>query len=115
MFIFIRNSDNSIIETARNVGRQSNGNYLLDPTGEPDMGRSAIPQNIGIDMYEVAEIPEGVEVEKYCYTEANGFYENPNYVEPEPPVEEKTRLLANDITDIQLALAELGELIGGME
>lgn len=33
-------------------------------------------------MYEVAEIPDGVEPEKYCYTEADGFYANPNWIEP---------------------------------
>lgn len=31
-------------------------------------------------------IPEYVEPEKYCYNETDGFYENPNYTEPEEPV-----------------------------
>ena len=28
------------------------------------------------------EVPEGVEPNKYCYTEEKGFYLNPDYVEP---------------------------------
>lgn len=79
MFIFTRTEDDVIIETAQEVGRQSNGNYLLDPTGQPDMGRLAIPDREDIAMYEVEEIQEGVEVEKYCYTETQGFFKNPNY------------------------------------
>ena len=36
----------------------------------------------GVDVKEVTELPEYVEPMKYCYTEEDGFYENPNYIEP---------------------------------
>lgn len=35
-----------------------------------------------VNVYEVAELPQEVEAEKWCYTEADGFYPNPNYREP---------------------------------
>ena len=33
-----------------------------------------------VNVYEVENIQEGVEVEKYCYTPEKGFYKNENYV-----------------------------------
>ena len=61
------------------------------------------------NIYDVNEIPEGIEVEKCCYTEKDGFYKNPNYVAPPQPVEEQ-------ITNLELAIAELAELlVGGNE
>lgn len=33
-------------------------------------------------MHDVGSIPEEVAPFKYCYTEADGFYKNPNYEEP---------------------------------
>ena len=32
-------------------------------------------------LYKVDSLPEDFEPNKYCYTETNGFYINPNYVE----------------------------------
>ena len=34
-------------------------------------------------LIEDIEIPEGVTPQKYCYTAKDGFYLNPDYVEPE--------------------------------
>lgn len=61
-----------------------------------------------INIYEVDTIDEGVTEQKYCYTEAEGFYINESYVEP---VDEQTEIeaLKEQITDLQLALAELVE------
>lgn len=51
-------------------------------------------ENLGIilnpeqfDYFTVQEVPEGVIPGKYCYTEEKGFYENPNWIEPEEPIE----------------------------
>ena len=49
MYIFTKKDDNVIIEKCENLEEQSNGNYLLDPTGEPDMGRVAIPKSNDIE------------------------------------------------------------------
>ena len=37
-----------------------------------------------VNVHEVSEVPSEVIPEKYCYTEADGFYINPNWVEPDP-------------------------------
>ena len=34
-----------------------------------------------INAFEVQEISENIEIEKYCYTENDGFYKNPDYKE----------------------------------
>ena len=39
------------------------------------------------------EIPENIEIAKYCYTKEQGFYKNENYVEPEEPVEKRLKLI----------------------
>ena len=90
--------DNRIGAIRENIEYEVNGNVLLgDGTG--------IASNLVKGVYEVEEIPEGVKEEKYCYTEEKRFYLNDNYVEP---INEEERL-----TDIELALAELYELIEG--
>ncbi len=58
-----------------------------------------------INVYEVAEVPEEVKENKYCYTEEKGFYANADYVEP---INEDNRIkaLEEQITEIQLAMVE---------
>lgn len=34
------------------------------------------------ELHEVESLPEDFEANKYCYTEADGFYANPDYIEP---------------------------------
>lgn len=46
-------------------------------------------QNVGfyklhVAVYDVSEVPENIEPDKYCYSEISGFSENPNYVELNP-------------------------------
>lgn len=65
-----------------------------------------IPSFMVEGVYEVSEIPEGIEAEKYCYTKKDGFYKNPNYIAPPQPIEEH-------LEDIEAALCELAELIVG--
>lgn len=60
-----------------------------------------------INVFEVEEIPEGVQVAKYCYTEEKGFYKNENYVEPKSEITNEE--LMQQITNLQLALAEVIE------
>ena len=50
-----------------------------------------------INVFEVEEIPENIEVAKYCYTEENGFYVNENYVESEEPIEARLKLIGERI------------------
>ena len=39
-------------------------------------------------LYEVESLPDDFEPNKYCYTETEGFYLNPNYEEPVSPEEQ---------------------------
>ena len=43
------------------------------------------PKSLPVQMYEVEEIPEGVEVQKYLYTVEDGFVVNEKYQEPVDP------------------------------
>ena len=36
-----------------------------------------------INSYDIDNVPSDVAVYKYCYTEADGFYLNPDYIEPD--------------------------------
>ena len=56
-----------------------------------------------VDVHEVESVPDEVIPEKYCYTEADGFYLNPNYVEPDPTniyniPDETYHAIINDLT-----------------
>lgn len=42
----------------------------------------AVPPEFVKNIFEVNDIPEYVQEEKYCYSEENGFYINENYEEP---------------------------------
>lgn len=101
----ITDKDDVIFYITETKNYQENGNLLVDNDS------LAIADYLVKGVYEIQEIPENVEVHKYCYTEENGFYENENYVEPkkEVTIEE----LQEQITDLQLALVELVE--GGIQ
>ncbi len=105
MKYIITNKDNEIIHISDTIGYQENGNILVDN------GSLAIAKapNEKMGVYEVEDVAEGICERKYCYTEEQGFYKNPNYREPEPTETEKIVKLQEQITDLQLALAELVE------
>ena len=46
-------------------------------------GNRIIFSNDTINAYFVEDIPEYISERKYCYTPEQGFYENPNYIEPD--------------------------------
>lgn len=57
------------------------------PNGYPvitdEYGNNCAYPTDSTSVYEV-EVPEGVKREKNCYTPEKGFYENPNWAEPNP-------------------------------
>lgn len=99
MFLIISKKDKRITDISTTIGHETNGNIILDNGTQIGCFRE-------VDVHEVAEIPEGVCTEKYCYTEADGFYVNPNYIEP---VDKKAEMeqLKEQITELQLAMVEL--------
>lgn len=102
----ITNSENVIIAIS-NTYRvdESVRNIILDNYN------IAYAPNDTFNVYNV-EVPNGVQEIKYCYTENDGFYENPDYVEPPKPVEERLDIAEESITEIELALTEIYE--GGL-
>lgn len=111
--------NNVIKHICKIVGFEDNGNVLIIENG----GKIAIPPDSINGKYNVEQILEGVVKEKYCYTEEKGFYKNENYVEPYSEEKEMQDLkeqvktltkekedLAEQITEIQLAMIEMSEL-----
>lgn len=79
MFIIVNTKNDVIYYIADNCIEVDNNSYLLN-------NRLRVLVTRDFKMYEFENIPDGVEAEKYCYNETDGFYENINYVEPEEPV-----------------------------
>lgn len=65
----------------------------------------------GLVLYDTdADVPKDCRTGLYCYTPKDGFYKNKDYIEPEPPVEEKVSDLQDYAADIlyQVCLLQLG-------
>lgn len=98
-----KENEDAIMFITEKVGvQEGTGYHLLENENV------AIPTEFVKGIYEVEEIPEGVETEKYCYTVEKGFYENENFVEYKTP-EQQIEELNQQVTDLQLALAEIVE------
>lgn len=101
MKYIITDNNDVIIHMSDTIDYQQNGNPLVDN------GTLAIAKILVKAVCEVQDVPSEVTPMKYCYTEEQGFYANENYVEP---VRELTNQeLQEQITDLQLALAEIYE------
>lgn len=93
MYIITSKNDKRITDFSTTIGYETNGNIILD-------NGTQIACFKEVDVHEAEEIPVGVVAEKYCYTEADGFYVNPNYVEPEPSLAERMTLAEDAINSI---------------
>lgn len=102
MKYIITDNKDVVIHISDTIGYQENGNVLVDND------TLAIAKPLVKEVYEVDTVDEGVCEQKYCYTEADGFYVNPNYVEPVDSNAEMEQL-KEQVTNLQLALAELVE------
>jgi len=109
MKYLILSNDNVVMHISSTLEYQENGNPLIYD-GTLAINKYIVGNVVTLNDAEVSEdILENPE--KYCYTENGGFTLNPNYVEP---VKEISNVeLMEQITDLQLALAELVE--GGLE
>ena len=105
MYIITTKDDNRIMATDRRIKYLPNGYPMLIDTN------IAFASEI-VNVYEVSEVPSEVIPEKYCYTEADGFYINPNYVEPDPtnPYGLPDETVNQIIDDYTLSLIEGGVL-----
>lgn len=77
MYILER-EDNIIMHISETLARQEITNYYLI-----NYGNIAVPTQFVQNIFEVAEVPDYVEPEKYCYNETKGFFFNEHYREPE--------------------------------
>ena len=75
MIIVINKIDNVFIAFGEKLNYMNNGYPRLVNENV------AFPTEM-VNVFEEVTIPSGVEPNKYCYTESEGFTENPNYVEP---------------------------------
>ena len=75
MYLILDKTSHTVWNYDTEIEYQANGYPCLlnEKVAYPDWG---------VDVKEVAELPKSVEPMKYCYTEEDGIYENPNYVEP---------------------------------
>ena len=95
MYVITNKEDNSIFYIAEAMKEKE-----LDYKEIVDFGFCIKVSDWGV--FEVDEIPENVIPGKYCYTEEKGFYENPNWVEPEveDPIQEYRDKLASEVSEI---------------
>lgn len=92
-YIITNKSDNRVIAMGEVLDTQDNGNWWLkkENTAYPNTtcyaydadGQIAeVNGNKSAKIGEPIEIPVEVKAEKYCYTAEDGFFENPDYEEP---------------------------------
>ena len=95
MYIIVEKEKHICVDIGETFKPWDNGYPSLD-------GILGYPNEL-YESYKVDTIPKGVEVNKYCYTEVDGFYINPNYVGPDPTniydiPDETYHAIINDIT-----------------
>ena len=92
MFIVTNKTTNAVQGYSKTIHYWSNGYPVLD-----DIPCAYVKDTANV--YEVSEIPEGVTAYKYCYTEADGFYLNPDWIEPEQlyTLDEAAQIIASEV------------------
>ena len=75
MYVICKKTSNAVLGHDTSIKYWENGYPFLVNL------KVAYPSS-DVNVYEVAELPQDVEAEKWCYTEADGFYPNPNWHEP---------------------------------
>lgn len=97
MYIITGKTDNAIKDIGNAIEYMVNGYPKV-------IDSNTIYPNHFINLFEISEVPQEIKIEKYCYTEADGFYINPNYVEPDPTntygiSDETYHAIINDLTE----------------
>ena len=96
MYLITIKDDNRLMMMGEALDYMSNGYpRLVDEN-------VAFPTEM-VNVHEVSEVPSEVIPEKYCYTVEQGFYLNPDYVEPDLTniygiSDETYHAIINDIT-----------------
>lgn len=103
MYIITDRNSNKMCAYGEAIGTLDNGYPLLINENV------AFPTEM-VNVYEVAELPQEVEAEKWCYTEADGFYPNPNWHEPSAYDLAPTEVVNAIIDEYTNELIEMGVL-----
>ncbi|WP_425756266.1 hypothetical protein ACPW7J_02270 [Ihubacter sp. rT4E-8] len=102
MHLIVSKNNKAIIAVGEHLIVQENSYPFLEDT------QTAYPDFM-VDVFETNKIPEDYAVDKYCYAPDQGFYKNPDYVEPNKyGVPDETVQAIKD--DTILDLIELGVL-----
>ena len=76
MIIITSKETNEIIDVCNAVDYMPNG-YPIN------IEKNVAYPTVIFNEHYIESVPSEVEAVKYCYTEVDGFYINPNYVEPD--------------------------------
>lgn len=79
MIIIVSKHNNEVLGMGFILDRWDNG-YPVLKSDESDIGTAYVTEQVTV--YENVDVPAEVEVGKYCYTEKDGFYANPDWKEP---------------------------------
>ncbi len=96
MIVITMKNFDVVLGITRTISKSANEGYIrLDDCG-------FIVKKSGYNFIEIEEVPNEIVPYKYCYTEEKGFYENPNWVEPEveDPIQEYRDQLASEVSEI---------------
>lgn len=97
MIIITNISDNVIMQLAKDATDKPSPNEAVTKSGNSNLGTWSngypvlIEENIAfppetVNIHQNVEVSDEIKLNpsKYCYTSEQGFYENPNHVEPDP-------------------------------
>lgn len=101
MFIIIETKTEKYLDSCGEYQQKENGYIVNDCVYSLNWA----------EMKEIEEIPTEVKPQKYCYNATDGFYLNPNYVEPIDPNQElidlKAKVTQQDEIIVQLLIDSL--------
>lgn len=97
MIVITNINDNSVNIVANDTTDNPTPNESVTKTGNSNLGTWSngypvlIEENVAfvpgnINIYQNVEVSDEIKSNpsKYCYTSEQGFYKNPNYIEPDP-------------------------------
>lgn len=97
MYIITNKETNEVCAISLNIDYLSNGYPFIAATNT-----SYYPENF--EVHEIVTVPENVEVFQTCYTENDGFYDNPYQVSKKPygiPDDLVEQIKNDAITEVQ--------------
>lgn len=81
MFVFTHKDSDVIVDVSETCS--------YNDAGQPVIHNGGLIIGFPVQEHEVTAVPNEVVPGKYCYNVDNGFYENPDYVEPPKTPEER--------------------------